>query len=76
MGNDSQMFFGDKKMLKKIGLSVLSAFFAGGAVLWFWVAYTQSNPEMARAAFMIALGPTTAAILFAHKARWINKPNR
>ena len=63
-------------MLKKIGLWILSALFAAGAVLWFWVAYTQSNPAMARAAFMIALGPTSAAILFAFRARWINKPNR
>jgi len=64
------------RILKTIVLSALALFLAFGSALWFWVAYTQQNPELARAAFMIAPCPGCASILLASQARKVYKPDR
>ena len=62
--------------MKRFMLLVLAVFFVFGAGLWFWVAVTQSDPRLARAAFVIALAPAGAAVLIlAERARLKSKPD-
>lgn len=62
--------------MKKIMLVLGSIFFGLGAMLWFWVAYTQSDPQLAQVAWKISLTPICASILLAMLARNYHKPNR
>ena len=60
---------GKKVLMKKFFLWFLAAFFAAGAGLWFWVAATQSEPQLAWAAFEVALLPAALAVLLIEQAR-------